>query len=185
MNFVDPSGKTKKLISDVSYKMFISLFMVESCWDDSSEQFYKDRDEWDKYNLALWWAMLTKYWAEKLAWKVATKIEIPYRTEILKLNIWWGKNSINPIIWNIKKLPNSEIISPIKRWNAPISKIDWWPINIHHEWQNPNWPFTEIHVTEHRKISNNKPWLTKDQRNEFNNFRNEYWRGEWDNWRFK
>ncbi|WP_433958713.1 HNH/ENDO VII family nuclease [Cytobacillus horneckiae] len=54
------------------------------------------------------------------------------------------------------RLPNSEINQPVKRGNAPTSKKDGKPIEIHHNEQSPDGPFHEMHRTDHRLGENYK-----------------------------
>lgn len=59
-------------------------------------------------------------------------------------------------------------------------------MEIHHEGQDPNGPFREMHMNEHRGKGNdkknhptkNKP--SKIDRREFNQAKKEYWRKEYE-----
>lgn len=58
---------------------------------------------------------------------------------------------------NIKeRISNDELNPPTKRGNAPTSKKDGKPIEIHHDNQNPNGPFYEKTQTDHRLGGNYK-----------------------------
>ncbi|WP_302052589.1 HNH/ENDO VII family nuclease [Virgibacillus pantothenticus] len=97
----------------------------------------------------------------------------------------------NPISKRIKaRVPNDEVISPTKRGNAPMSKKDNKPIEIHHKDQNPDGPFYEMHPSDHRygkndKINHpNKGNPSKIDRKQWRKDRRNYWKGEWDNGRW-
>ena len=83
-------------------------------------------------------------------------------------------------------MDNDNLIPPSKRGNAPISIEDGKPIEIHHEGQNPNGPFSEKTFSNHRGKGNykenhpnyNKP--SKIDRNEFQKQKKAYWKREWD-----
>ncbi|ANB62379.1 HNH/ENDO VII family nuclease [Anoxybacteroides amylolyticum] len=69
----------------------------------------------------------------------------------------FAKGTGNIISDNMKtRIPNNEIFAPNKRGNAPISKKDNRPIEIHHEGQNPNGSFHEMHASDHRFGENYK-----------------------------
>ncbi len=88
------------------------------------------------------------------------------------------------------RVENSEVIKPNKRGNAPISKKDNRPIEIHHDEQNPNGPFFEMHPSNHRYGQNykkNHPNYNKKSkinRKEFKKATRKYWSKEWDNGRW-
>ncbi|GIP61913.1 hypothetical protein J32TS6_04680 [Virgibacillus pantothenticus] len=97
----------------------------------------------------------------------------------------------NPISKRIKaRVPNDEVISPTKRGNAPMSKKDNKPIEIHHKDQNPDGPFYEMHPSDHRygkndKINHpNKGNPSKIDRKQWRKDRRNYWKSEWDNGRW-
>jgi hypothetical protein len=90
----------------------------------------------------------------------------------------------NPIFGKIKHLPWDEMLPPSKRGNAPISRIDSKPINIHHESQKRLWPFQEVHYSQHKEISHPNR-VSEVDRKEFSKWRSEYWIKQRDNWRFK
>ena len=92
------------------------------------------------------------------------KIEIPTQSKI-------NRDLLNP---------------PIKKGQAPTFKKDGTPVEIHHEGQNPNGPFREMHMNEHRGKGNDKrnhpakDKPTKIDRREFNQAKKEYWRKEYE-----
>ena len=97
----------------------------------------------------------------------------------------------NPVKQNMKnKVPDDQISAPSKRGNAPTSKQDGKPIEIHHEGQNPEGPFHEMSRTDHRggnNYKNNHPNYDKPtqvNRNEFNKMKSDYWKSEWDSGRW-
>jgi len=91
---------------------------------------------------------------------------------------------------NITRLPNHEMTPPDKRGNAPFSLKDGQRIEIHHQNQNPNGPFIEMHRTDHRGAGNdllNHPNKTKPSlidRIKFKNDVRRYWTQEWDRGRW-
>ena len=98
----------------------------------------------------------------------------------------------NPVIDNMqKRVPNSEITPPVTRGNAPISKKDGRPIEIHHVNQQTEGPFKEMHPSEHRYGQNykaNHPNYNGNStidRTQFRNDKRSYWEHEWDSGRFK
>lgn len=90
-----------------------------------------------------------------------------------------------------RRIPNSEIDVPNKRGNAPYSKKDGLPVEIHHNEQEPLGPFREMHPSEHRfgeNYTKNHPNYnekTKIDRTQFRKWKKEYWENEWDNGRWK
>ncbi|WP_427392370.1 HNH/ENDO VII family nuclease [Geobacillus icigianus] len=102
-----------------------------------------------------------------------------------------AKGTGNSISDNMKtRIPNNEIFAPNKRGNAPISKKDNRPIEIHHEGQNPNGPFHEMHASDHRFGENykmNHPCYNEKSgidRKQFRKDVRKYWESEWDRGRF-
>ena len=102
-----------------------------------------------------------------------------------------GKTN-NPVINHMeKKVPNDEVFAPSKRGNAPISKKDGREIEIHHNAQDPQGPFREMHPSEHRYGENYKKnhehytRKSKIDRTQFRKWRKEYWENEWDGERWK
>jgi len=100
-------------------------------------------------------------------------------------------DSSNPVINNMEsKVSNDDIIPPDKRGNAPISKIDGKPIEIHHNEQERLGPYMEMHVSDHRYGENykkNHPNYNKKSkvdRTEFKKWKTEYWENEWDEGRW-
>ena len=98
----------------------------------------------------------------------------------------------NPVIDNMqKRVPNSEINSPTTRGNAPISKKDGRPIEIHHVNQQPNGPYKEMHPSDHRYGQNykfnhpNYKGKSTIDRTQFRKDTRSYWEHEWDSGRFK
>jgi hypothetical protein len=89
------------------------------------------------------------------------------------------------------RVPNNEISPPKNRGNAPISNIDHRPIEIHHEGQNPDGPFHEMHPSDHRYGDNykkNHPNFdgnSKIDRKQFRKDTRKYWEKEWDSGRFE
>jgi hypothetical protein len=102
------------------------------------------------------------------------------------------KGTGNPVIDKMeKRIPNSELNAPIKKGNAPTSKKDGKPIEIHHKGQKKDGPFEEMTRTDHRGPGNhsrNHPnknsAISKQDRREFRKQVNEYWRSEYENGRF-
>lgn len=97
----------------------------------------------------------------------------------------------NPVTENIRnKVPDDEVLPPEKRGNAPISKIDGEPIEIHHDEQKRFGPFDEMHATDHRYGENykknhpNYKKKSKVDRTEFQKWKKEYWMNEWDKGRW-
>lgn len=99
-----------------------------------------------------------------------------------------GKNPPkNPISGNMKnRVSNKEVTPPKTRGNAPVSKKDNRPIEIHHEGQNPKGPFSEKHASDHRYGDNYKKnhpdydKTSKIDRKQFKKDKKEYWENEWD-----
>lgn len=86
------------------------------------------------------------------------------------------------------KVPRDELDPPTKPGNAPTFKKDGKSVEIHHEGQNAKGPFKEMHPEDHRgkgNYSKNHPKgqkpLTKQERIEFNNARQKYWKKEFPN----
>ena len=77
---------------------------------------------------------------------------------------------------------------PLKRGNAPTFKSDNTPVEIHHQGQNSDGPFKEMHKVNHRGKGNykaNHPEHTNKSninRKQFDKARIEYWKYEYDNW---
>ena len=97
----------------------------------------------------------------------------------------------NLVIDNMQqRVSNSEITPPSVRGNAPISKKDGLPIEIHHLNQNADGPFVEMHATDHRygenykKNHSNYNGASTINRKQFRADKNEYWKHEWDKGRF-
>lgn len=93
---------------------------------------------------------------------------------------------------NMKEcVPNDELEPPTKRGNAPISKKDGKPIEIHHNEQNPEGPFYEKTRTDHRLGGNykknhpNYSEKSKINRSQWAQQRKKYWENEWDAGRWK
>jgi len=91
-----------------------------------------------------------------------------------------------------KKLPNDEIHPPPKRGNAPISKKDDKPIELHHRGQKPDGPVDEMHPSDHRYGKNQKKNHPNTgqkpsaiDRKEFKKWRKKAWEEEWDSGRFE
>jgi len=85
------------------------------------------------------------------------------------------------------KIARSKLNPPIKKGAAPTFKKDGTSVEIHHDAQNPNGPFKEMHWKEHRGKGNykknhpNKKGLTPKERKEFNKARKQYWSDEYYN----
>ena len=83
------------------------------------------------------------------------------------------------------KIDRSLLNPPSKSGNAPTFKQDGTPVDIHHEGQNPNGPFKEMHWQEHRGKGNfkkNHPNLgqpSQIDRKEFEKAKKEYWKKEY------
>ena len=83
------------------------------------------------------------------------------------------------------KIDRELLNPPSKPGNAPTFKSDNKPVEIHHENQNPNGPFKEMHPNEHRgkgkdKVNHpNKNLPSNINRTEFNNAKREYWKNEY------
>ncbi len=92
----------------------------------------------------------------------------------------------DPISGNIQRLPNDEMLPPTHRGNAPVSTKDGFPIEIHHQGQEPDGPFEEMSRTDHRGKGNdiknhpNKGKSSKIDRTQFNRDKRRYWEKEWD-----
>jgi hypothetical protein len=91
-----------------------------------------------------------------------------------------------------KKLPNDEILPPPKRGDAPISKKDGKPIEMHHRDQKPDDPVDEMHPSDHRYGENyqkNHPNTgqkkSKIDRAEFRKWQQRIRREDWDSGRFE
>lgn len=90
-----------------------------------------------------------------------------------------------------ERLPNDELDPPTKRGNAPTSKKDGKPIEIHHDDQSPNGPFYEKTQTDHRLGGNykkNHPHYdekSKINRAQWRQQKKKYWENEWDSGRWK
>jgi hypothetical protein len=59
-------------------------------------------------------------------------------------------------IANENKIPRSELNPPEKSGNAPKFKKDGKSVEIHHEGQNPDGPYREMHPDDHRGAGNDK-----------------------------
>ena len=74
---------------------------------------------------------------------------------------------------------------PSKHGNAPTFKKDGSSVEIHHEGQNPNGPFKEMHKEGHRGKGNdvlnhpNKNKPSQIDRKQFNKARTEYWKKQY------
>ena len=85
-----------------------------------------------------------------------------------------------------ERIPNDELEPPKNRGDAPISKKDGKPIEIHHNEQNPNGPFYEKTQTEHRLGENYKKnhpngnKKSKINRSQWKTQKRNYWCDEWD-----
>ena len=83
------------------------------------------------------------------------------------------------------KIDRSLLNPPAKPGNAPTFKSDKTSVEIHHEGQNPNGPFKEMHWQEHRGKGNfKKNHSVKEEsridRNKFDEMRHEYWKKEYE-----
>jgi len=81
------------------------------------------------------------------------------------------------IILKKYKIPRDQLNPPKKPGNAPTFKKDNRSVEIHHENQNPNGPFREIHPDDHRKIANPIK-KSKINRQKFKRQRENYWKKE-------
>jgi RHS repeat-associated protein len=88
------------------------------------------------------------------------------------------------------KLPNDALDPPSKKGNAPKSKEDGHPVEIHHDKQNKNGPFSEKTRTGHRGKENyktNHPFPKKRSeidRRSFDKEVRQYWTDQWNSGRF-
>ena len=83
------------------------------------------------------------------------------------------------------KIDRSLLNPPSKSGNAPTFKSDKTSVEIHHEGQNPNDPFKEMHWQEHRGKGNFKKnhslkGESRIDRNKFDEMRHEYWKKEYE-----
>lgn len=83
------------------------------------------------------------------------------------------------------KIDRNLLNPPSKPGNAPTFKKDDSKVEIHHEGQNPNGPFKEMHKTDHRGKGNdainhpNKSKPSQVDRKEFDKARKEYWKEQY------
>jgi RHS repeat-associated protein len=83
------------------------------------------------------------------------------------------------------KIDRNLLNPPSKHGNAPTFKKDDSKVEIHHEGQNPNGPFKEMHKTDHRGKGNdainhpNKSKPSQVDRKEFDKARKEYWKEQY------
>ena len=83
------------------------------------------------------------------------------------------------------KIARDLLNPPSKPGNAPTFKKNGTAVEIHHEGQNPNGPFRELHRQDHRGVGNdkinhpNKSQPSQVERNEFARSRRDYWRSEY------
>ena len=83
------------------------------------------------------------------------------------------------------KVDRGKLNPPTKEGNAPTFKKDGTCVEIHHEGQNPNGPFKEMHQTDHRGKGNdaknhpNKNQASQINRHEFKQAKKEYWKKEY------
>ena len=86
------------------------------------------------------------------------------------------------------KIDRSLLNKSSKPDGAPTFKSDGKKVEIHHDAQNPNGPFKEMHWEEHRGKNNykkNHPNIgspSKINRKEFNKAKREYWKKENEKW---
>ena len=94
-------------------------------------------------------------------------------------------NKFKIVIPDKDKIDRNLLNPPTKPGNAPTFKSDGTPVEIHHVNQNPNGPFIEMNIKEHRgkgvdKINHpQKGDATNIDRNEFNKAKKEYWKNEY------
>ena len=83
------------------------------------------------------------------------------------------------------KIDRDKLDPPSKSGNAPTFKDDETPVEIHHEGQDPNGPFKEMHWQDHRGQGNdkinhpNKGSSSQINRSKFNQAKQEYWKKEY------
>jgi RHS repeat-associated protein len=88
-------------------------------------------------------------------------------------------------IEDASKIDRKILDAPSKPGDAPTFKSDGTKVEIHHEGQNPNGPFKEMHKTDHRGRGNDKVnhpdkgSESKIDRKEFQRARREYWKEEY------
>jgi len=93
------------------------------------------------------------------------------------------KNPINKII---EVIDRKLLKKPKKRGDAPTFKKDGTKVEIHHENQNPDGPFKEMHWKDHRGKGNdkinhpNKGSASKIDRKDFRRAQRAYWSKIWD-----
>ena len=101
-------------------------------------------------------------------------------------NLYNSTKGIHIDISSKNKIDRGLLNPPTKKGQAPTFKKDGSPVEIHHEGQNPNGSFQEMHKDEHRgkghdktnHPNKNKP--SKIDRREFNKAKKEYWRKEYE-----
>jgi len=85
------------------------------------------------------------------------------------------------------KIDRGKLNPPTKEGNAPTFKKDKSPVELHHEGQNPQGPFKEMHWKDHRgkgndaKNHSNKNQPSQINRKEFQKAKEEYWKQEFKN----
>jgi RHS repeat-associated core domain len=82
------------------------------------------------------------------------------------------------------KIPRDQLNPPTQPGNAPTFKKDGKPVEIHHEGQNPDGPFKEMHPDDHRGKGNDKinhpdkGKPSKIDRKQYNKDRRDYWKSQ-------
>lgn len=94
-----------------------------------------------------------------------------------------GKSDRKIVVDDANKIDRDLLNPPEKSGKAPKFKKDGSSVEIHHENQNPNGPFKEMHRDDHRGPGNhskNHPEKeSKIDRKDFDKQRKEYWRNEY------
>ncbi|ELY2018477.1 hypothetical protein SL053_002405, partial [Flavobacterium psychrophilum] len=96
-----------------------------------------------------------------------------------------AKKGLKIDVGDASKIERKLLDPPSKHGNAPTFKKDGSSVEIHHEGQNPNGPFKEMHKNDHRGKGNdavnhpNKNKPSQVDRKEFNKARTQYWKEQY------
>jgi hypothetical protein len=97
VNYIDPSWEVRQFLGEKLGNMLLSIFMVETAWDESNEEFYEKRSEWDLYNVAIFWlGWWIRYWIKKTLESGVKKYNM-----VLKY-VSWTKLSVTNVKWKIE-----------------------------------------------------------------------------------
>jgi hypothetical protein len=90
------------------------------------------------------------------------------------------------------RIPNEDLKAPPPARGRPPVGDDGHPVELHHRGQNPDSQLVELTRTDHRLNGNFGKNHTnagrapsKIDRKDFDRFRSDYWRREWDSGRFR